>query len=443
EANGDVDSALAKEMERLFWADLQDRLDEVKQKPLPYHQQEPEKAWADLRKSTPADFLQSPATAVSREQLDKVFKAMMAIPEGFKPLKKVQKLLEEKIKLFNEQGEIDWATGELLAYGTLLLEGHDVRMSGQDVERGTFSHRHAVISDEETSARYNRLSKIDEKQGSFRIYNSLLSEYAVLGFEYGYAMANPASLVIWEAQFGDFSNGAQNIIDQFISGGETKWNKMNGLVMLLPHGYEGQGPEHSSARLERYLQLCAEHNMFITNCTTAANFFHALRRQLKQPFRKPMINFSPKANLRLNKAYSKIEEFVNGRFQEVIDDASVTNPGSVKRVLLCSGKLYYDLMEYKQSNEQHDIAIVRLEQLFPLPIEQLQALRQRYSSAQWVWVQEEPRNMGAAAYLKMQIDERSFPMGYLTRMASASTATGFAKKHAEEQKALVSAAFAG
>ena len=441
EANGDVDSALAKEMERLFWKDLQDRLDEVKQKPLPYHQQEPEKAWTDLRKSTPADFTQSPETKVSREDLVNVFNALMAIPEGFTPLKKVQKLLDEKVKLFNEQQEIDWATGELLAYGTLLLEGHDVRMSGQDVERGTFSHRHAVISDEVTSKRYNRLSHISAQQGTFRIYNSLLSEYAVLGFEYGYAMANPASLVIWEAQFGDFSNGAQNIIDQFISGGETKWNKMNGLVMLLPHGYEGQGPEHSSARLERYLQLCAEHNMFITNCTTAANFFHALRRQLKQPFRKPMINFSPKANLRLNKAFSTVDAFTEGRFQEVIDDALVTNPLGVKRVLLCSGKLYYDLLDYKTTNERHDIALVRLEQLYPLPIEQLQALRQRYGSAQWIWVQEEPRNMGAASYLKMQVDDRTFPMGYLTRSASASTATGFAKKHAEEQKALVEGAF--
>jgi len=442
EVNGDVDSALAKEMEKVFWADLQDRLDEVKQKPLPYTRQEPELAWAALRRSEENDFLQSPETAISRENLERVFNALMRIPDGFKPLRKVQKLLDEKVKLFQESGQLDWATGELLAYGSLLLEGKDVRMSGQDVERGTFSHRHAVINDEETSKRYNRLSEISENQGSFRIYNSLLSEYAVLGFEYGYAMANPNTLVIWEAQFGDFCNGSQTIIDQFLCSAETKWGKMNGMVMLLPHGYEGQGPEHSSARMERFLQLCAEHNMYITNCTTAANLFHALRRQLFLPFRKPMINFSPKANLRLNKAFSRMEEFTQGGFQEVMDDSSVSHAGGIKRVLLCSGKVYYDLLEYKTAQQRDDIAIVRLEQIHPLPMNQLQALYQhKYRGAQWVWVQEEPRNMGAASFLKMNIDDSQFKLGYLTRQASASTATGYAKKHAEEQKALVEGAF--
>lgn len=442
EGQGDLNEALAREMEKVFWADLQDRLDEVKQKPLPYARQKPELAWAALRRANENDFHSSPSTAISRETLQQVFDALMRIPAGFTPLRKVQKLIDDKIKLLKESNEIDWATAELLAYGSLLIEGNDVRMSGQDVERGTFSHRHAVIYDETTNNRHNRLNHISEQQGNFLIYNSLLSEYAVLGFEYGYAMANPATLVIWEAQFGDFCNGAQTIIDQFIAGAETKWGNQNGLVLLLPHGYEGQGPEHSSARMERFLQLCAENNMIITNCTTAANLFHALRRQVTFEFRKPMINFSPKANLRLAKAYSKVDEFTNGSFMELIDDALVSNSKLVKRVLLCSGKIYYDLLEYKVANNRDDIALVRLEQIHPLPMNQILNLYQsKYKSAQWVWVQEEPRNMGAASFLKMNIDDQTIKMGYLTRMASASTATGYSKKHAEEQKALVEGAF--
>ena len=442
EQRGDLDGVLAKEMEKVFWKDLQDRLDEVKQKPLPYTRQEPEVAWANLRRSEEKDFEKSPTTAISAESFDKVFQGMMRIPEGFTPLRKVQKLLDDKIKLFQEKKELDWASGELLAYGSLLLEGHDVRISGQDVERGTFSHRHAVISDEKNNQKYNRLSELDVSQANFRIYNSLLSEYAVMGFEYGYAMANPNCLVIWEAQFGDFCNGAQTIIDQFLCSAETKWGKMNGLVLLLPHGYEGQGPEHSSARMERFLQLCAENNMFITNCTTAANFFHALRRQVHLEFRKPMINFSPKANLRLSKAYSKQEAFMNGGFKELIDDEAVTDIKTIKRVLLCSGKVYYDLLDYKESQQRNDVAIVRLEQIYPLPMTQLLHLyNNKYKGCQWVWVQEEPRNMGAVSFLKMNIDEKQLNLAYLTRSASASTATGYAKQHGVEQQALVEAAF--
>ncbi len=438
---GEVDNALAKEMEKIFWNDLQDRLDEVKQKALPYTSQVPELAWAALRKSGADDFHVSVDTRISAEILDKVFKGIMKLPADFVPLKKVQKLLDEKSKLYHEQQSIDWATGELLAYGTLLTEGHDVRMSGQDVERGTFSHRHAVLYDSVNSTRYNRLSRIEEGQGTFRIYNSLLSEYAVLGFEYGYAMANPNTLVIWEAQFGDFGNGAQTIIDQFLASAETKWGKSNGLVMLLPHGYEGQGPEHSSARLERFLQLCAEQNMYITNCTTAANFFHALRRQVKNEFRKPLINFSPKANLRLPKAFSPLSDFTDHSFEEVIDD-QVNDLSLIKRVLLCSGKVYYDLLEYRTTHQIQHTAIVRLEQIHPLPVRQLTALYNKYKGARWVWVQEEPSNMGAYSFLKMNIDAKLFTIGYLSRQASASTASGYAKKHAEEQKALLESAFA-
>ncbi len=438
---GEVDNALAKEMEKLFWNDLQDRLDEVKQKPLPYKKQLPEMAWSALRKSTTLDFDQSVSTGISEDELQQVFASLMKLPENFAPLKKVQKLLDEKQKLFNDHEMIDWATGELLAYGSLLLQRKNVRISGQDVQRGTFSHRHAVVYDEVHNHIHNRLSLIDPGQGSFRIYNSLLSEYAVLGFEYGYAMANPHTLVIWEAQFGDFCNGAQTIIDQFIASAETKWGRMNGMVMLLPHGYEGQGPEHSSARMERFLQLCAEQNMYVTNCTTAANFFHVLRRQIMNEFRKPLINFSPKANLRLAKAFSKKADFLSGSFKELIDDESVVNPLAIKRVLLCTGKVYFDLLEYKEGNARLDIAILRLEQIHPLPLTQLLLLYQKYKNAQWIWVQEEPSNMGAYSFLKMNVDPKEFNFGFLARQASASTATGYAKKHAEEQKQLIESAF--
>src|SRR6266487_5064852 len=298
---------LAKEMEKKFWADLQERLDEIKQHPLSYTYQKAEQWWRSLRKATAEDFEQSPVTAINEENFKNIFNAIMKWPPDFKPLRKVEKILQDKIKLFETEKKIDWATAELMAYGSLLVDGKDVRMSGQDVKRGTFSHRHAVLRDEISDKSFNRLSQIPHATGKFRIYNSLLSEYGVLGFEYGYALANPNALVLWEAQFGDFCNGAQTVIDQFIAGAEQKWNRMNGVVMLLPHGYEGQGPEHSSARMERFLQMCAELNMVVTNVTTAANFFHLLKRQLAWPFRKPLINFSPKANLRHPGSYSGME----------------------------------------------------------------------------------------------------------------------------------------
>ncbi|MEO5984676.1 MAG: 2-oxoglutarate dehydrogenase E1 component, partial [Ferruginibacter sp.] len=297
--NGEPDAkVVAKEMEQQFLKELQERLDDVKQHPLPYTYQQPELWWQSLRRATAADFNVSPVTAIKEEQVKALFDGLMKWPSDFKPLKKVEKLIRDKVKLFQDEGKIDWATAELMAYGSLLSEGKDVRMSGQDIKRGTFSSRHSVLYDESTNKEYNRLNYFAETQKPFRIYNSLLSEYAVLGFEYGYSMANPNALVVWEAQFGDFVNGAQIMIDQFISAAETKWQRMNGVVMLLPHGYEGQGPEHSSARMERFLQQCAELNMVVTNITTAANFFHALKRQLAWPFRKPLVEFTPKANLR-------------------------------------------------------------------------------------------------------------------------------------------------
>jgi 2-oxoglutarate dehydrogenase E1 component len=438
--NGEADAQeLAKEMEKKFWSDLQERLDEVKQNPLPYHYQAPELAWKSLRRAMADDFLQSPITAISGHDFEKVFQSIMQWPADFKPLKKVEKIIQDKIKLYKDEQKIDWATGELMAYGSLLLDGKDVRMSGQDVRRGTFSHRHAVLRDEVTDKAYSRLSNIEGAEGEFRIYNSLLSEYGVLGFEYGYAMANPNALVLWEAQFGDFCNGAQTMIDQFIAAGEQKWNRMNGVTMLLPHGYEGQGPEHSSARMERFLQMCAEYNLIITNITTSANFFHALRRQIAWPFRKPLINFSPKANLRHTGTYSTKEEFLNGGFKEVMDDPAAPNAAQVKKVFFCSGKMYFDLAERKAKDNRSDVAIIRLEQIYPLPLQQLEALYSKYNKATWFWVQEEPMNMGAAWFLQMNI--KSINFGVISRQASASTATGYNKVHLQEQAEIIDTVF--
>ena len=438
--NGEPEAqALAKDMEKKFWADLQERLDEVKQNPLPYKYQAPEIAWQNMGKATEQDFQSSPETAVSQERFNLLFERLMQFPQDFKPLKKVEKLLQEKIKLMESEQKVDWATAELMAYGSLLIDGNIVRMSGQDVQRGTFSHRHAVIRDEQTNKGHNRLNHFTEGQEKFRIYNSLLSEYGVLGFEYGYAMANPNALVIWEAQFGDFCNGAQTMIDQFIVAGEQKWQRQNGLVMLLPHGYEGQGPEHSSARLERFLQMAAELNIVVTNITSAANLFHAFRRQLTWNFRKPMINFSPKANLRNPGTFSKVEAFTQGGFKEIIDDEFVQDASAVKKVLFCSGKIYFELAEKQIKENRQDIAVVRLEQIYPLAQDQLNALHKKYSKATWFWVQEEPQNMGAASFLKMNLHTINF--GVISRSASASTATGYAKVHAAEQLEVIETAF--
>jgi 2-oxoglutarate dehydrogenase E1 component len=438
--NGEPEAqALAKDMEKKFWADLQERLDEVKQNPLPYKYQAPEIAWQNMGKATEQDFQSSPETAISQERFNLLFERLMQFPQDFKPLKKVEKLLQEKIKLMEAEQKVDWATAELMAYGSLLIDGNIVRMSGQDVQRGTFSHRHAVIRDEQTNKGHNRLNHFTESQEKFRIYNSLLSEYGVLGFEYGYAMANPNALVIWEAQFGDFCNGAQTMIDQFIVAGEQKWQRQNGLVMLLPHGYEGQGPEHSSARLERFLQMAAELNIVVTNITSAANLFHAFRRQLTWNFRKPMINFSPKANLRNPGTFSKVEAFTQGGFKEIIDDEFVQDASAVKKVLFCSGKIYFELAEKQAKENRQDIAVVRLEQIYPLAQDQLNELHKKYSKATWFWVQEEPQNMGAASFLKMNLHTINF--GVISRSASASTATGYAKVHAAEQLEVIETAF--
>lgn len=439
---GDIGQELAKKLDKEFWDELQDRLDMVKENKAKYKPQPPEIAWQKLRTATIEDFQTSPKTAISKTKATKIIKALIKHPDEFTPLRKVQKYLNNRREVMQDEKSVDWAAAELMAYGSILQDGRDVRMSGQDVKRGTFSHRHAVISDEKTGEEYNRLSEIDNKQGQFRIYNSHLSEYAVLGFEYGYSLASPDSLVIWEAQFGDFSNTAQCIIDQFIVSGESKWNRCSGLVMLLPHGFEGQGPEHSSARLERFLQMAAEYNIVITNITDSANLFHAIRRQQQWDFRKPLINMSPKSLLRHPRTSSSIDDLFKGTFKEIIDDASVKDANKVKRLLLCSGKVAFDLLEKKENENRDDVAIVRLEQLYPLNETYLNRVFDKYTKAQLVWVQEEPKNMGAWSYI---LDEFNGKHNFecVARKRSASPATGYKKQHLKEQEELLNIAFNG
>ncbi len=438
---GDLEKAISEKMEKEFWGDLQARLDEVKQNKLPYVYQESEEAWRLLKKiTTPEDYEQSPETGVDEQVVRDILKHLHTLPKDFNPVSKIKRILKSSQKLV-DAGKLDWGLGELTAYGTLLLEGNDVRLSGQDVRRGTFSHRHAVLEDATTDLEYNRLNTMKKEQGQFRIFNSLLSEYGVLGFEYGYSLARPDALVIWEGQFGDFFNGAQVMVDQFIAAAETKWRRMSGLCMFLPHGYEGQGPEHSSARIERFLQLCAGYNMTVANVTTPANLFHLLRRQLIRPFRKPLILMTPKSGLRHPEVISEIKDFGPGTcFQEVFDDPTAKKT-KVKTLLLCSGKIYYDLLEKKRNDKREDVAIVRFEQLYPLPEKQLDAIFKKYAKAQVRWVQEEPANNGAWTHILFHLCGK-YPMQLVSRPASASPATGYKKKHDEQQAEVVERAFA-
>jgi 2-oxoglutarate dehydrogenase E1 component len=438
-AAGTVEKSLAEQLEKGFWSDLQNRLDLVKEKPLDYVYQEPEQAWRKLDKGVNTLNIQpTPATGIAKTKVNKVIDHLMTIPDDFKPLSKVNRLLKGKRKLL-DQNKLDWALAELLAYGSILLEGKNVRMSGQDVKRGTFSHRHAVFTDVETDKQYNRLNSIVDDQGELMIYNSFLSEFAVMGFEYGYSLASPDNLVIWEGQFGDFYNGAQTIVDQYITAAESKWRRMSGLVLLLPHGYEGQGPEHSSARLERFLQSCAEYNMTVANATTPANLFHLLRRQLAYKYRKPLVIMSPKSLLRHAECVSDISEFyTNTKFEEVIDDTKV-DAKKVKRLILCTGKVYYDLDAKREEEKIDDTAIVRVEQLYPFPKDQVDAILKKYGKARKVWVQEEPRNMGSWDYLLRYW--RNVEIDVVARKASASPATGYKKVHDAQQAEILHNAF--
>jgi len=439
---GDITEAEAKEMEDSFWNDLQKKLDKVKEKPLPYTYQDPELEWKKLEfVDSSKAYTISPPTGIKRSRINKIIKHLMTIPEEVKTIGKVQRLLKGSQKLL-DQGLMDWSLAELSAYASILLDNKDVRMSGQDVKRGTFSHRHAVFSNPETGAEYNRINDIQKKQGKYRIFNSLLSEFAVLGFEYGYSLASPNSLVIWEAQFGDFYNGAQSMVDQFISAGESKWRRMSGLVMLLPHGYEGQGPEHSSARFERWLQLTADFNIIVTNISTPANFFHAMRRQLAFNYRKPLINMAPKSLLRHPLCVSPIEAFEDikeNSFHEYYDDPDFTSrtAKNVTRLILCTGKIYYDLLERKQKLDNKTTAIVRVEQLYPFPKKMIDKIMKKYKNAEQYWVQEEPENMGAWQFIFMQYPD----LKVISRKASASPATGFKKVHEAQQEEILKKAF--
>ncbi|MDX2194895.1 MAG: 2-oxoglutarate dehydrogenase E1 component [Cytophagales bacterium] len=435
---GELDAKQIDEMDAQFRTLLQERLEMIKQKEIPYQPSKLELEWNHLRKATPADFEKSPESGISKKNIEKLKKALLTLPPNFKPLKQIENLLKERQKFF-DNNQITWAMAELMSYGSLLMDKHITRMSGQDVKRGTFSHRHAYFFDSETNAPYCQIDNIENDQEKFRIFNSHLSEFGALGFEYGFAMATPNALVIWEAQFGDFVNGAQTIIDQFISSAETKWQRMNGLVMLLPHGYEGQGPEHSSARPERFLQLAADYNMVICNITLPSNLFHMFRRQLKWEFRKPCILMTPKSLLRHPKVVSSIDDIAEGtRFIEIIDDNWV-QAKEVKKVLLCTGKVYFDLLEEQQNKSRKDIAIVRLEQLYPLAEKQLDKILASYKGAKVAWVQEEPVNMGYWDYIT-----RIYPkvdMDVVARKANSSPATGYNKVHVKEQAELVKRAF--
>ena len=405
-AEGVIDKDYVKNLEAEYKKNLEeDLLDSRKVEKTvitPFMQDE----WEGFEQVAEDAMLGDIKTAYPQKKLDEIAKSITALPEGKKFLRKLERLVGARNKMYFEDNQLDWAMGELLAYGSLIEEGYDVRMTGQDVERGTFSHRHAVIKTEMHEEEVTLLNELGANQnGKFHIYNSLLSEYAVMGFDYGYAMASPKTLTIWEAQFGDFSNGAQIVIDQYLSSAEDKWKLQNGLVLLLPHGYEGQGAEHSSARMERYLQLCAKDNMYVADVTTPANMFHLLRRQMKAGFRKPLVVFTPKSLLRHPKVLSTKEEMSKGSFQMVIDDTAAS-ASKVKTLVFCTGKFYYDLLSKKEELKRDDVALVRLEQLFPLPAKEMRSIIKKYKNADdVVWAQEEPRNMGAWGHLLMHFDE--------------------------------------
>jgi 2-oxoglutarate dehydrogenase E1 component len=395
--------------------------------------------WSDFERVNQHEMIKPVDTTYPRIKLEKIVDVISNLPADKKFIRKIKKLVNNR-SLMLENDKLDWSMAEHLAYGSLLEEGYNVRVSGQDVERGTFSHRHAIVKVEESEEEISLLNNISEKQGEFSIYNSLLSEYGVLGFEYGYAMADPKTLTIWEAQFGDFSNGAQIIIDQYLFSGEDKWKTQNGLVLFLPHGYEGQGAEHSSARMERYLQLCAKDNVFVANCTTPANMFHILRRQLKAKYRKPLIIFTPKSLLRHPMVHSKVDEFTNGEFNMIIDD-NETDSSSAKSLVFVSGKFYYDLIEEKNRLGRNDIAIVRIEQLFPLPKNHMRSIIKKYKNADdIVWAQEEPINMGAYAHLLINFKEAN-KFRVAARRFYAATAAGSSARYLKRHKEVIDFVF--
>jgi 2-oxoglutarate dehydrogenase E1 component len=417
---GVIDATYVNTIEKEYKKDLEENLEASRKKDLTIITPFMKNEWNGFKQVTDKKMLEKVDTSYPKAELTKIADVICNLPTDKKFISKIQKLINDRKTMFFETNKLDWAMAEHLAYGSLLQEGYDVRISGQDVERGTFSHRHAVVKVEDSEEEVTLLSNLEGATGKFHIFNSLLSEYGVLGFDYGYALASPKTLTIWEAQFGDFSNGAQIMIDQYISCGEDKWNNQNGIVLLLPHGYEGQGAEHSSARMERYLQLCARQNMYVADCTTPANFYHLLRRQMKTTFRKPLIVFTPKSLLRDPRVVSPIEDFENGSFQETFDDVTV-NKTDVKSLVFCTGKFYYDITAEREKNGRNDVAVVRIEQLFPFPVEQLKAIIAQYPNADdYVWAQEEPKNMGAYSYMLMNFDIVKWRLASLKAYAASA-----------------------
>lgn len=432
-AEGVINKDYTAKLEEDYKASLEEKLEDSRKVEktviTPFMQNE----WKNFVNVTEMEMMKPVDTKVSKEKLSHITDVISSLPKDKKFIRKIERLVESRKTMFQED-KLDWAMAEHLAYGTLLEEGYDVRFSGQDVERGTFSHRHAVVKVEDSEEEIILLNRLNDKQGRFFIYNSLLSEYGVVGFDYGYAMASPITLTIWEAQFGDFSNGAQIMLDQYISAAEDKWKLSNGLVMLLPHGYEGQGAEHSSARMERYLQLCAVDNMFVADCTTPANMYHLLRRQMKTNFRKPLIVFTPKSLLRHPKCVSTVEEFANGSFQLVIDTDNA-KADKIKTLVFLTGKFYYDLIEEREKLERDDVAFVRIEQLFPLPAEDIRKAMKKYKNAKdIVWAQEEPRNMGAYSHMLMHLDEaKSFRVASLRPYGAPAAGSSTRSKRRHQQ----------
>jgi 2-oxoglutarate dehydrogenase E1 component len=437
-SDGVATQIMVKEMQEEFKSMLELDFDEAKK--IKHNVITPfmEKEWVDYPSAEPGEMLHPVDTTFDLDKLKDIAKHITTLPEGKKFLKKTVRLMGDRAAQVFERNSIDWGMGELLAYGSLLAEDYNIRISGEDVERGTFSHRHAILKVEDSGEEVNLLNEYPGKEGRFAIYNSLLSEYAVMGFDYGYAMASPDTLTIWEAQFGDFANGAQIMIDQFLTAAEDKWKVQNGLVLLLPHGYEGQGAEHSSARLERFLQMCAQENMTVANCTTPANFYHLLRRQHKRNFRRPLVVMSPKSLLRLPKAQSSMEELAHGTFQPILSDTTVA-PEKITKVVFCSGKLYYELANEREAQGADHVAIIRIEQLYPLDDLAIKQEVAKYpNAAMHVWAQEEPANMGAWTYMLWQMHQ---PLTLVSPAPSAATASGSNKVALQRQRETIERVF--
>ena len=437
-AEGVIDDAYVKQLEQNYKDDLEQDLEASRKKDKTVITEILADDWKSYRLGTKEDILAKVDTTYNLKKLDALAAGITQLPSGKKFIRKIERIIADRNKRYTETNQLDWAMGELLAYASLMEEGFNVRMTGQDVERGTFSHRHAIIKTEDDAEEINLHNHLDV-DGKMYIYNSLLSEYGVVGFDYGYAMAAPETLTIWEAQFGDFSNGAQIMLDQYISAAESKWKTQNGLVMLLPHGYEGQGSEHSSARMERYLQLCSRDNMIMADVTTPANFFHLLRRQMKWDFRKPLVVFTPKSLLRHPKVVSTREELAKGKFQEVIDDAEVDKK-KVTSLVFCTGKFYYDLLVRREENKRNDVALVRIEQLFPLPQHELEKVIKSYPNVtDYVWAQEEPKNMGAWGYMLMNFDQVKLRVA--SRRVYSSPAAGSSARSKARHKEVIDSVF--